>query len=54
MSVWMNYYVDRLSSGDFRGVAAMQSAKDVGAEFKALTASERKVPPFYNPSLALR
>ncbi|KAK6006466.1 hypothetical protein QM012_006876 [Aureobasidium pullulans] len=41
-SSYLHYHTERLASGDFRGIGAQVSAKDIAKEFKALSASEKK------------
>ncbi|KAI5207522.1 hypothetical protein E4T39_01917 [Aureobasidium subglaciale] len=40
--VYLTYHSERMASGDFRGIGVPQSAKDIGAEYNALSASEKK------------
>lgn len=42
-STYIQYHMERLASGDFRNVSTTQAAKDISTEFKALSASEKKV-----------
>lgn len=43
LSSYLQYHNERLASGDFRGISTPVACKDIGREYKALTASERKV-----------
>ena len=43
LTSWVLYFVDRNASGDFRGIGAIQRAKDISAEYRSLSASELKV-----------
>lgn len=40
----MYFNKDRFASGDFKGVKAIEAAKLAGREWRALSASEKKVP----------
>lgn len=42
-SSYLQYHTERLASGDFRNVSTTQAARDISTEFKALSASEKKV-----------
>lgn len=42
-SAYFQYHKERILSGDFRGVNTTASSKDIAAEYKALSASEKKV-----------
>lgn len=40
---YLQYHMERLESGDFRNVSFTDVSKDIATEFKALSASEKKV-----------
>lgn len=40
---YLQYHMERLDSGDFRGVSVANASRDISTEFKALSASEKKV-----------
>jgi hypothetical protein len=42
-SSYLLYHSERITSGDFRGVSTPAASKDISVEFKALSASEKKV-----------
>jgi hypothetical protein len=42
-SSFFQYHKERFNSGDFRGVTTMDASRDIAAEYKALSASEKKV-----------
>jgi hypothetical protein len=42
-SSFFQYHKERFNSGDFRGVTTMDASKDIAAEYRALSASEKKV-----------
>ncbi len=39
----MSFYKDRYATGDFKGLKAPEAARLAGREWKALSASEKKV-----------
>ncbi|KAI4735468.1 hypothetical protein E4T50_14017 [Aureobasidium sp. EXF-12298] len=41
-SAYFQYHRERVASGDFRGVNTATASKDIAAEYKALSASEKK------------
>ncbi|KAI4792278.1 hypothetical protein E4T44_12828, partial [Aureobasidium sp. EXF-8845] len=41
-SSFFQYHKERFNSGDFRGVTTMDASKDIAAEYRALSASEKK------------
>jgi hypothetical protein len=42
-SSFFQYHKERYNSGDFRGVSTLDASRDIAAEYRALSASERKV-----------